>query len=226
MIERYFVKGARFRWAPPPAVTTQPMDGAVVVTPPTPPGALTYVGMDGEIVDFGLPNVSTLGFTMNMTVAYDWLSYVHGRTAKLASSGDVLTGFMSGCLIATWSDTGGRWVGHIGTIESKGKNEPPNSTVKIGFSTTMPPNVRGYNPATAFGPEEIMPILSKCTGKPEVRIVSLVTAASDFYSILFVRRNDLNLKEMDIWVCAGKKQVPGMGHQGLANELVATRPRR
>jgi hypothetical protein len=226
VIERYFVKGARFRWAPPSAITTQPMDGSLVVTPPTPPGSMTYVGMDGEIVDFGLPNVTTLGFKMNMVITYDWLCYVHGRTAKIASSSDVLTGFMSGCLIATWSDTGGRWVGHIGTIESKGKNEPPNSTVKIGFSTTMPTNVRGYNPATAFGPEEIMPILAKCTGKPEVRIVSLVTPTSEFYSVLFVRRNDLNLNEMDIWVCAGKKLIAGMGHQGLANELVATRPRR
>jgi hypothetical protein len=215
MIERFLVKGARFKWAAPPAISADKRDGAIIANPPTPPGTMTYVGMDGEIIDFGLPNVTAMGFTMNMVLTYSWLNYVLGRTAKIATTNDVLTGFMSGCLIATWSDTGGRWVGHIGTVESAGKYDPPNSDVKLEFQTNMPENVRGYNPAAAWSPEEIAPIVTTVKGKPAAKIVSLVTATSDFYSVLMVSRMD----EPGIWVCAGKKLVAGMGHQGLFNEL-------
>jgi hypothetical protein len=222
MIERYFVKGARFKWNAPGAVSDQVRDGSIVVTPPTPPGVMTYVGMDGDIVDFGLPNVTTMGFTMNMVLNYTWLSYVLGRTAKVGTPADVLTGFMSGCLIATWTDPGGRWVGHIGTVETVGKNESPNCDVKLEFSTAMPNNVRGYNPAAAWGPEDIAPLMTSVKGKPIVKVVSLVTSTSDFYSLLMVGRQD----EPNVWVCAGRKLIAGHGYQGLANELVVTRPRR
>jgi hypothetical protein len=222
MIERYFVKGARFQWGAPSAISNQPQDGAIVVNPSSPPGSMAYVGLDGEIVDFALPHVTALGLSVNMSIGYSWLSYILGRTAKIATSNDVLTGFMSGRWIATWTDAAGRWVGHIGTIESVGKNEPPNSTVKIEFSTHMPENVQAYNPADAWGFDEITGILSKCKERPAAKILGLVTSANQFYSILFCCR----MSEPRVWICGGKKLVTGTAYSELANQLIATRPRR
>lgn len=221
MIERYFIKGACYRWNAPAAISNLPKDGSIIVNPPAVPGSMTYIGLDDEIFDPGLPNVSTLGFYVNLSFAYDWLYYVLGRTAKLGTTQDVLTGFMSGCWIATWQDTQ-RWVGHIGTIESVGKNEPPNSTVKINFSTSMPRNVRGYNPADAWSFDEISRLMGPCKLKPTPKILSLVTATGDFHSILLFNR----MSEPGIWVCGGRKKVDGVGYEGMSNALVATRPRR
>lgn len=215
MIERYFVKGGRYRWTAPAAVTTQPMDGAIVVAPATPPGLMTYVGLDGEIVDWGLPHVSTLGLSMNMTIQYQWLSYVLGRTAKVGTTNDVLTGFMSGCWIATWTDAGGRWVGHIGTVESASKDQPPNTTVKRQFAAQMPLNVRACNPADCWGHDEILAIAQKSKSYPESKILCLATASNDFHSILMLRR----MTEPAIWVCGGKKLVAAVDHRALAAAL-------
>jgi hypothetical protein len=222
MIERYFVKGARYSWAAPSAITTQPKDGAIVVTPVV-TAPMFYVGLDAEIVDHSLPNVSTLGFRKDMGISYKWLSYIHGRTAKISPGAtDVLTGFMSGCRIATWTDNGGRWVGHVGTVESAPKDQPPNSTVKNAFVQAMPQNVLGYNPAGAFDASDFMLMLRTVQGKPSAQVLSLVTSNNVFYSILMVERMD----ERGIWICAGKKQVPAVAYDALSRELLTTRPRR
>lgn len=220
MIERYFIKGAHFRWQAPAAISSHPRDGQIVINPPAAPGLMTYAGLDEEIFDPALPNVSTLGFQVGMMFSYQWLNYVHGRTAKVAGGQDVLTGFMSGCWIASWND-GQRWVGHIGTVESAEKNEHPNSTVKINFSTSMPRDVRGYNPADAWSYDEIMRVMEPCRVKHAPKILSLVTADGHFYSILMLKRQN-----PDVWVCGGRKLVEGTNHQGLSDALVATRPRR
>ncbi|NRF65410.1 hypothetical protein HLB44_00285 [Aquincola sp. S2] len=221
MIERFFVKGARFNWAAPSAISTQPQDGSIVVSPPV-TAPMFYVGLDDEVVDHSLPNVSTLGFRKDMGIPYTWLNYIHGRTAKVSTMGDVLTGFMSGCWITTWTDLNGRWVGHLGTIESVGKTQPPNSTVKNTFAQAMPLTVTGYNPALAFDAGDIMPLMAKMRGKPSGQVLSLVTAANDFYSILLLERMD----ERGIWICAGKKQMPPVAHGVMSLELITTRPRR
>lgn len=215
MIDRLFVKGARYEWTPPSPITTQPMDGAIVVNPPAAPGLMTYVGLDGEIVDWGLPHVSTLGLSMNMPIQYQWLSYIHGRTAKLNTTSDVLTGFMSGCWIATWTDATGRWVGHIGTVESAGKNDPPNTTVKRQFASHMPNNVQAYNPADAWAFPEVMMIANASKVYPETKILSLVTGNGELFSILMLRR----MNEPSIWVCGGKKLATAVDYAGLAAAL-------
>jgi hypothetical protein len=211
MIEQYFVKGARFNWAAPSAITTQPKDGAIVDTPSV-TAPMFYVGLDEEVVDHGLPNVSTLGLRKDMGISYTWLSYIHGRTARVRATGDVLTGFMSGCWITTWTDGTGRSVGHVGTIESVGKNDPPNSTVKNTFAQAMPQNVLGYNPALAFDSAEFLPLLKTMRGKPSAQVMSLVTSTNDFYSILMLER----MTERGVWICAGKKQMPGVAHAALS----------
>jgi hypothetical protein len=221
MIERYFVKGARFNWAAPSAISTQPKDGAIVDSPQV-TAPMFYVGLDDQVVDHSLPNVSTLGLRKDMGIPYTWLNYIHGRTAKVAATGDVLTGFMSGCWIATWTDTTGRWVGHLGTIESAAKTEPPNSTVKNTFAQAMPANVIAYNPARAFDPAEIVPLLTAMRGTPSAQVLSLVTSANHFYSILLLER----MNERGVWICAGKKLMPAVAHAALSLELIVTRPRR
>ena len=49
MIERYFVKGARFNWAAPGAVASHPKDGAIVPTPSV-MAPMFYVGLDGRLM--------------------------------------------------------------------------------------------------------------------------------------------------------------------------------
>ena len=222
MIERYFVKGARFSWAAPGANRSQPQDGEIVVTPPV-TAPMFYVGLDEEIVDHSLPNVTSLGLRKDMGIPYTWLSYIHGRTAKVQTTRDVLTGFMSGCWITVWTGATGRWVGHVGTIESVAKTAPPNSTVKNTFVQEMPANVRGYKPNEAFDPTEFMPLLAKVSGKPTAKVMSLVTAGDQFYSLLMIERT---ATEPGVWICAGKQLVDGVGYDDLSRELVTTRPRR
>ena len=222
MIENYFVKGARFSWMAPSAISTQPKDGAIVDTPRV-TAPMFYVGLDDEIVDHSLPNVSTLGLKKDMGIPHTWLSYIHGRTAKVSTMGDVLTGFMSGCWIAAWNSNG-RCVGHLGTVESAAKNMPPNSTVKNTFAMAMPQNVMAYNPASAFDAGDIMPLLQKGRGKPSAQVLSLVTATNQFYSILLVERTQ-EPGERGIWICAGKKLMPGVPYATLSRELIVTRPR-
>jgi hypothetical protein len=38
MIERYFIKGARFKWNAPGAVASHVRDGSIIVNPAAPPG--------------------------------------------------------------------------------------------------------------------------------------------------------------------------------------------
>ncbi|WP_395701551.1 hypothetical protein [Aquabacterium sp.] len=221
MIERYFVKGALFNWAAPSPITSQPKDGAIVDSPRV-VAPMFYVGLDDQVVDHALPNVSTLGLRKDMGIAHTWLNYIHGRTATVQAAGDVLTGFMSGCWITMWNDGGGRKVGHVGTIESAAKTEPPNSTVKNTFAQAMPQNVQGYNPARAFDAGDIMPLLTRMRGTPSAQVLSLVTASNEFYAILLLQR----MTERGIWICAGKKRMDAVGYDGLYNELITTRPRR
>jgi hypothetical protein len=42
--------------------------------------------------------------------------------------------------------------------------------------------------------------------------MSLVTSTNDFYSILLLER----MTERGVWICAGKKQMPGVAHAALS----------
>lgn len=73
---------------------------------------MTYIGL-GQVVDPLLMNVNVaiLGLRMNMAIQHKWLDYAPGRTARVPIGPyDVLTGFMSDCIImraAEWGILGG-----------------------------------------------------------------------------------------------------------------------
>ena len=118
MIEKYFLKGVRLNWVGSYDAPGASMDGTIVANPVAPNRPIVYDGLDGELMNTR-QNVSSLGFRMGMSVPYNWLSYSVGRTTKrMLAAGDVLTGYMSGCPIATWTENGLRYAGHVGTYDA------------------------------------------------------------------------------------------------------------
>jgi hypothetical protein len=222
MIERYFVEGAKYAWVVPGAVSNVPRDGSINPTAAAAASVLTFQDLDSDLFDTRQINkFRSLGLTKGGAIAHDWLNYVHGQIATINTHNDVLTGFMSGCIIVVYNDgTGARQVGHIGTIDGSPKDEPPNSTVKNGFAAAMPgfANVAGYNPAAAWDPSEITAQATKFKNPPwggRIRIVSLVTGNGQFFSILLLQR-DINVNE---YVCGGIKSCPAMSPHLLQQAL-------
>lgn len=208
MIERFFVKGATFSWTHPSPVTGN-TDGAVVQSGKATPPPLIFTGWDHEIPYS--PRAPTLGLMKNSPVQHHWLDYVHFRTAYIEPGGqDVLTGFMSGCWICKWTEPGAKLqdrVGHVGTVETVAKDQPPNTTVKTSFLNSVGVQglgLSGYNPAIAWDPVEIIALMnkSKNPGNFDSRILSLVTSADEFYAIVMMLRRDTK-----VWVCGGAKKV-------------------
>jgi hypothetical protein len=205
MIEKYLQLGVRYRWQKPPNVDG-PRDGAIVdgIRPTT---QLTYIGL-GSVVSPTLMNihVSTLGLQMNMPVQHKWLDYTPGRIARVPIGPyDVLTGFMSGCIIARWTDRGVTYVGHIGTVES---DLAVNRTVKRAFAFAMPRGTTGFNPLQAWAND--LPALSRRFNPPKVpQICALVTTAGDFYSVVMF------MDGANEWYCGGARRVPPMDHDRL-----------
>ena len=114
-----FKKGSKFTWTLP---------------------ALVRVDQDGQIVDDPRGDETTL--TCEGTkLTYTWLAYAPGRTTVTKVDGDVLTGPMSGCIIAKWEDARhARCVGHVGTVDG---NARTNELVKTTFDRNMPANTTG-----------------------------------------------------------------------------------
>ena len=65
---------------------------------------------------------------------------------------------------------------------------------------------------------DILPLLRGMRGTPSGQVMSLVTAANQFYSILMLER----MTERGIWICAGKRQVTGVRYDALSRELITT----
>jgi hypothetical protein len=217
MIERYIHKGIRVKWTCPKPIDTGPKDGTIIVNPPSPPGSWKYDGVDPEL-GLGLPHVSTLGLQMGMVINFNWLSYIHGQTPKISPTSDVLTGPMSGCIIAVWTENGQRFVGHVGTIDY---NDDVNKKVKSTFAGFMPQDVQGFSPSNAWDQTEMMDIRRKINNPNAMgKVMALVTDTDVFYSIFMI-----TLGGQD-WVIAGKKQIPAMHYHELQFALLGTRPRR
>jgi len=205
MIEKYLKLGVRFRWNKPNNVDG-PRDGTVVdsirATAP-----LTYIGL-GEVVDPILMqvHVSTLGLQMNSPVQHQWLDYTPGRTARIATGPyDVLTGFMSGCIIARWTDRGATYVGHVGTVEA---DPAANRLVKRKFAFAMPPDTTGFNPFAAWVAE--LPGLAGRFRPAKIpEVCALVTTQGHFYSVVMFRDGP------NLWYCGGIKRVPPIQHDAL-----------
>ncbi len=218
MIEKYFVKGIRLKWACPGDGTPGLKDGSFSdqLKPVQP---MVYDGLDGELVNFGMGHVSTLGLTKGMTIPYLWLPYTIGHTARIALTGDLLTGYMSGCPIVTWTSGGTRYAGHLGTEDSQ---PLLNTTVKKTFSDFMPRDVQGFNPAAAWPFGEIAPLQSKFSKGAGAKVVALVTSTGQFYSLLlFQFGNALAIKE---WCVGGAKLVPPLDYLAMRRWLTPTAP--
>ena len=152
MIEKYFKKGVRFEWQKPADVGGPP-DGAIVDgTRATAP--MTYIGLD-RVVDPVLMqvHVSTFGLHRLMPIQHKWLEYAPGRTARVPIGPyDVLTGFMSGCIIARSTEGGINYVAHIGTVVG---NAQVNARVKQTYAAAMNRHTTGFNPADEWGFHEL-----------------------------------------------------------------------
>jgi hypothetical protein len=178
MLENYLRRGVRLKWMPP-ASQTSVNDGAVIPSPMAPLNPMNYDGMDEQILaNF---HASALGLRMGQQIPYRWLAYVAGRTTTLPlAGGDVLTGPMSGCLIATWTD-GGAKIAHVGTIDG---NPPASSRVKRAFAAEAggAGDLTAFNPASLWTPGEIATAMGRRA--MGFNIYALVTGPGRFYSVL------------------------------------------
>lgn len=225
MIEGHFRRGVRYLWNKP---TDSPrvVDGALVdsVQVATP---LVYDGMhevlaavDPQLLQGNLNNI--LGFAQTgAQVPYTWLDYTPGRTARVpVGANDVLTGYMSGCLIIRGTHNGVMSAFHVGTVVG---DAMANVKVKEYLILHLPHDATGFNPAGAWTPNEITAIRSNLRQTPAPNILALVTTAGAFYSILTF---DLQLKNSltdpagrrYVYV-GGIKQVPALYYNALRTAL-------
>lgn len=206
MIEKYFKKGIRFNWNKSGNVDGT-RDGAIV-DGIRPTGEMTYIGL-GEVVDPILmtSHVSTFGLTKDMTIQHKWLDYTPGRTSRVPIGPyDVLTGYMSGCIIAKWYDRGVNYVGHIGTVES---DPTVNTLVKTTFGNAMPDNCTGFNPALAFTFNDLEAIMRETGSGSVPQICALVTTRGDFYATAMMHEGNGE------YFCCGLRTCPTINNVDL-----------
>lgn len=219
MIERYFLKGARFRTnmltgGAGAGGGKQPSDGSIVVTPQRPPGVMIYVGIDRRLAP---PPTPVFPFGANARVDYNWLAFVEGRTTRISTRSDVLTGPMSGCWITVWTEGEKRWIGHVGSTTIPEVNDK----VKGTFATAMPRNVVGYQPDRKWSVEEISGMRVTFGTQPAFAIIALVTTSNQLFSALFFSET----REPDILICGGCKAADGVQYQGVFDALLPKRGR-
>jgi hypothetical protein len=227
VISKFFVKGTTFNWNPPAQVIPPKLqqDGTVFASNIPAPPAMTYAGLDATLPYGEGPGPlraiwakthtpASRGLIAAANVPHAWLNYVHGRTGYIqAAGGDILTGFMSGCWIVTWTEGGLRYVGHVGTVDSAKKTEPPNTTVKQAFRAKFTgahpaaSKLTGFNPAAPWALNDIMNVCKEMDpvayGQYTVKakILALVTRNDHFYSMLMIERPG------NVWVCGGQKRI-------------------
>jgi len=139
----------------------------------------------------------------NTPIRHTWLDYITGRTAYVAQGTDVLTGFMSGCLIARGTYSGGMKVFHLGTVE----NPAVTAQVKATFRAQLPNNATGFYPHAAWT------IAERTAFKKATDIIALVTSAGTFYSIVLCHGKN---GEYEI---GGIKKVPPIARPALLAQL-------
>ncbi|HEY4356909.1 MAG TPA: hypothetical protein VGN16_14255 [Acidobacteriaceae bacterium] len=210
MIEKYFKLGVRFHWQKPNNVDG-PHDGAIVggIRPTSP---LTYIGL-GCVVDPMLmhTHVSAIGLQKNIPIQYKWLDYTPGRTARVPMGPyDVLTGFMSGCIIARWSDRGVNYAGHVGTVE---ENPVVNRLVKRNFAFAMPKSTTGFSPLHAWL-GEIADLSRRFTPPKIPNICALVTTRGEFYSVVMFNDGP------NEYYCGGARLVQPISHDALKLQML------
>lgn len=222
MIEKYFLKGVRLQWNKPNDEIKPPMDGSVILSDPkiaTPD--MLYDGLDGELINPSVTNVTQLGFKMGMKIPYQWLTYAPGHTSKRTlMAGDCLTGYMSGCLITLWKDDKGmRWIGHVGTIDG---NDKVNKTVRNTFGGEIPDDGVGFSPLAAWSEKELKELQKSFKSPPEVKIFALVTAKEgNFFSIAMLKLPASKGSGPGNWCVGGIKPIKAMKPAELKKALMA-----
>ena len=226
MIEHYFRAGVRFLWNKPPDANG-PLNGAIVgslgMTTP-----MTYDGLDGhpallDPIFLGIHVANVLGLAKGANVPYAWLDYAPGRIARLPIGvNDILSGYMSGCLIARGTYNGAMSAFHVGTIDN---NPGVNRTVKQAFAQALPADATGFYPAAAWPPGEVALIQNRLDGTGDAgHIFALMTSAGAFYSILMfnVLENSqwTNPAGRRYWCVGGIKAVAALNRVRLMASLL------
>jgi len=136
---------------------------------------------------------------------------VPGRTSRTHMGPyDVLTGFMSGCLITRWMDRGVAYAGHVGTVES---DMAVNQTVRRAFAAAMPPGTTGFNPLAAWVND--LPALAGRFSPPKVpNVCALVTTQGEFYSVVMFNDGP------NEYYCGGAKRVPPLSYDQLRQQML------
>jgi hypothetical protein len=221
MIEKYFRTGIRFRWTKPQDGPAAQLDrhGVVlsrgaIVDSRREAAPLIYDGIDGQLFDPTLRHVDvrSLGFVqMRMPIYVGWLDYTPGYTSRKPTGPyDILTGYMSGCIIAWWWSNGVRYVGHVGTVNNPVTDRLVKRT--FGFTLARLPHkdARGFEPASVWTFAELAQLANQIQPHPQTRIFGLVTTLGRFYSVAMLQLPG------NEWCVGGCKQVQPI----LYNELM------
>jgi len=188
MIEKHFKLGVRYLWKKPNDAPGR-NDGVIVNST----GVATRMTYDtihsvrGSVDPMLLTGKmhSKLGFAKpGDEVKYTWLDYVPGGTSrKQIGVNDILTGFMSGCLIIRGTYNGAMSAFHVGTIVG---NTTVNKLVKSKLAQNLPQDATGFDPAAAWPGGEVASILAKVRSTFP-KIVALITTTGTFHSILLCK---------------------------------------
>jgi hypothetical protein len=199
MIELALVAGTAIRWQKPNTLS-QAQDGAVVASVN---GANTMMYL-GNTPSKGATAPKGYKMSANTPLPHTWLDYIAGRTAYVDQGTDVVTGFMSGCLIARGTHGGSMRVFHMGTIQ----NATVTNRVKATFRAQLPRDATGFYPAAAWS------IAERANTKKATDIIALVTSGGSFFSILLCHGSSPS-----DFVVGGIKRVPPLSRSALLAKL-------
>jgi hypothetical protein len=170
----------------------------------------------GPVAPVGFQNYPGTLLHVQLTPAilhpYKWLPWHPGMISTTVLDNDVLTGPMSGCLIAGYVDTGGiRRVVHIGTTENveqsiKVKAEWRKFAIDIRNQVLV-----GFNPMTMPGLAQQEHIAAD--GFPNPEIWGLITTAGKLFA-LKVYRQQSNIARYRI---ARIEEIPSLSDAVIRN---------
>lgn len=226
MLEHHFLTGTRYLWTVPnqmPPATIANVGAIVNSTIAANP--LRYdgfrIGLHPGLewaITAGAGNLGVLGAPL----AHTWLAYSPGRTTYVNAGGDVLTGFMSGCVIARGTYAGAMRVFHVGTSD----NTNHNRITKLNFSDHLPADATGFDPSAAWTHAERQTALQHAglvAGPPRM-VMALVTAAGHFFSFILFRVQEngtyTNPAGLTHYFAGGIKHVPALSRIQLRGALL------
>ncbi len=226
--EAGFVPGRKFKWAcPKEAVIKQSdRDGEIVANNNVARNMLPN-GWDQHVL--AALNQKGPPIFVQPVTPLNWLEYGPGKTKEAPlNNADILTGPMSGCLLAIWTDNNNAGcAAHIGTTSDADVDEPPNATVKQQFYAMLgllqkPNSVKGFSPLRAWSDSDLNGLLQiKPSGTGVPTLFGLMTAQKNFFSLALAKYSGV-----DEWVCLGVKRCQGLDYAGLRAALSPPVPPR